>query len=128
MNIPSLKSIPELLSAYTNGQRQFNGWHFEEDESVRGLDLTGVEFRNCFLYLDFRDANLTNARFISCNMKTADFRGANLTNALIKNCLLESAMFKGAIVDNFRFEENYYWGMTTQPGDFERVFKEADEA
>jgi len=126
MNNSDFNSIEELLSAYASGQRKFDSWDFEETRSVQGLDLTGIEFRNCFLFLDFRDADLTNSTFVSCNIKTADFRGANLKNGMIKNCSVESTRFKGANVENFRFEENYYYGATTKPGDFEELFKESD--
>ncbi|MBK8547770.1 MAG: pentapeptide repeat-containing protein [Saprospiraceae bacterium] len=34
-------------------------------------------FENCFLYLDFHNSNLTNADFISCNIKEIDLLGAN---------------------------------------------------
>ncbi len=121
-------TIQEFLTAYNNGQRLFEHWDFDEENSVVGKDLSGVEFRNCFLFLDFRNANLTNSKFIQCNIKTADFREANLSNGLIKNCSVESTMFKGACVENFRFEENYYYGATTKSEDFEEIFKDADEA
>ncbi|MEP0264777.1 pentapeptide repeat-containing protein [Dokdonia sp.] len=117
------KTIQEFFLAFDNGQRQFENWNFHEDESVAGKDLTGVEFKNCFLFLDFKNTNLTNSKFISCNIKTADFREANLTNGLIKNCLVESTMFKGAKVENFRFEENYCFGATVGLNDFDKMFK-----
>lgn len=116
-----------MLEAYKGGQREFDNWDFHEDGSVQGLDLSGIEFSNCFLFLDFRNTNLTNSKFIRCNIKTADFRGANLTNALIKNCSVESTMFKGATVENFRFEENSSYSCTTSQGDFEKLFKDSDE-
>ncbi|NOQ73546.1 MAG: hypothetical protein GQ574_16185 [Crocinitomix sp.] len=121
------KTIQEFLTAYKNGQRQFENWDFDEDESVAEKDLRGVIFMNCFLFLDFRGTNLTNSKFIQCNIKTADFREADLTNALIRNCSVESIMFKDAIVENFRFEENYCYGVTTKAGDFDELFKDADE-
>ena len=127
MNKSDFKSIEELISAYDRGQRKFDNWDFEEDGSVQGLDLRGIEFWNCFLFLDFRNAILTNSKFISCNIKTADFRGANLKNGLIKNCSMESTLFKGAKVENFRFEENYCFGATTRLEDFDELFKESDE-
>lgn len=126
MNNSEDKTLEELLSAYAEGKRHFRDWDFEEDLSVRGIDLSGVRFEGCFLFLDFREVNLTNSEFISCNMKTADFRGANLTNARIKNCLVESAMFKGAKTENFIFEENYYFGFTLGMDDFEKTFKDTD--
>lgn len=128
MNQPNEdRTIEELLLAYANGQRHFHDWDFEEDVSVQDIDLSDAKFTSCFLFLDFRGANLTNVQFIGCNMKTADFRNANLTNALIKNCLVESTMFKGANVTKFQFIENYCFGATTQPGDFEEIFKDAGE-
>lgn len=127
MKISDNRSIEEFLIAYENGQRQFEHWDFEEDGSVYGLDLMGVEFKNCFMFLDFRKANLTNSSFISCNIKTADFRDANLKNVLFRNCLVESTLFKGTEAEGLRFEENYSHGYTTKPGDFERLFLNSDD-
>ena len=118
------KTIEELLNAYGNGQRQFIDWDFAEDGSVAGKNLSNVEFRNCFLFQDFRDANLSGAKFIRCNIKMTDFRGANLTQAVIKNCAVESAIFKGAITKELTFEENFCYGSVTQPSDFEKIFKD----
>lgn len=123
-----MNSIEELVNAYRKGQRTFDGWDFEPETSAQGLALNQIQFVNCILFLDFRNANLRGAKFIQCNLKTADFRGANLDDALIRNCSVESVMFKGASVRNFRFEENYCFGATTSEGDFEAVFKDADEA
>jgi hypothetical protein len=121
------KTLEEFLSAYSEGKRHFLNWDFDEELSVKGMDLTDVYFEKCFLFLDFRETKLTNSKFIGCNIKTADFRGANLNNGLIKNCAVESTMFKGAEVSNFRFEENYCYGATTKPEDFDELFKDSDE-
>jgi len=117
-------TIEDLQKAYAQGRREFENWDFEEDGSAQGLDLNGIEFRNCFLFLDFKNANLANAKFISCNLKTADFSGANLENARINNCLVESTLFEGAKLNNFQFEENYYFGVTVGQKDFEAFFKD----
>ena len=50
-----MKTIRDLQLAYSKGQRQFDNWDFEEEGSVQGLDLTGVEFGNCFMFLDFQE-------------------------------------------------------------------------
>jgi len=113
------KTIDQLLEAYKNGQRKFENWDFEEDGSIEGLNLTGIEFYGCFLFLNFQNANLSNSKFIECNIKTADFSGANLTNALIKNCAVESTTFKGSINTGFRFEENYAYGAIATQKDFD---------
>lgn len=121
------KTLQEFYEAFDKGQRQFEHWDFSEDDSVAGKDLTGVEFKNCFLFLDFKNTNLTYSKFVRCNIKTADFRGANLTNGFMKNCLVEATMFKGAKVENFQFEENYNFGAIVGPNDFDAFFKDADE-
>ncbi len=45
--------------------------------------MENKEFNGCFLFLDFKNSNLTNSKFISCNIKTADFRGANLKQTIV---------------------------------------------
>jgi|GEM_PF-2047588 len=121
------RTINEFLNAYRNGQRQFENWDFNQNQSVAEHDLSDVEFINCILPLDFRNTKLTNSKFVSCNIKTADFRGADLTNGLIKHCAIEATMFKEALTANFRFIENYCYGSTTKPGDFEEIFKNSDD-
>lgn len=112
-------TVEEFFKAYKNGQRYFSDLDFEYAEGFANNDFSDVVFEGCFLYLDFRNTNLTNAQFISCNIKEIDLRKANLTNALMKNCLVESAMFKDAIVDNFKFVENYYYGLTLGQKEFD---------
>lgn len=118
------RTIEEFLEAYAKGQRHFKGWDFAEDDSISGQNLSGVIFEGGFLFLNFREANLTDAQFIGCNMKTADFSGANLTNATIKNCLVECTIFKDAITNNLTFQENYYYGITLQQSDFSKLIED----
>lgn len=109
----------EFFEEYKNGQRHFADLDFGYDMGFANKDFPDIIFENCFLYLDFRNSNLTNAKFLSCNIKEIDLRGANLTNAFMTKCLVESAMFKGAIVTNFRFIENYYFGHILNQEDFD---------
>ena len=109
----------DFFQAYDKGQRHFCNLDFEYLEGFAGKDFSDVVFEQCFLYIDFRNSNLTNAQFVGCNLKEIDLRNANLTNALMKNCLVESAMFKGAVVANFRFIDNYYYGLTIGQTDFD---------
>jgi len=118
--------IETFLTAYAQGKRHFCDLDFEAKGSAQGLDLSGVIFENCFLFLDFRGAKLTQAQFIKCNIKTADFTGADLTHAVIKNCAVESTNFKGAKTDHLVFEENYYYGQIMNQSDFEEIFKNAN--
>ncbi len=123
------RTVEELLIAYDKGQRIFEDWDFNDDNSsVEGENLSDATFRSCFMLLNFRNAFLSGTQFISCNIKTADFRGADLSNALIKNCSVESTMFKGANTQNLRFEENYCYSATVGQSDFEETFKNSDEA
>lgn len=85
-------------------------------------DFSDAVFEGCFLYLDFSNSNLTNAQFISCNIKEIDLRKANLTNAFMTDCLVESAMFKDSIVDNFRFVGNHYYGIIVGQKEFDEKF------
>lgn len=116
----------EFFDSYKNGQRHFIALDFEYEKGFSNNDFTDIVFERCFLYLDFQNSNLTNAQFISCNIKEIDLRGANLTNAFMTKCLIESAMFKGAIVTNFRFIENYYYGHTLNQNDFDTKIINAD--
>jgi uncharacterized protein YjbI with pentapeptide repeats len=128
MSNENIKTIQDFLNAYKSGQRYFNDLELDEEKGgVGGEILHDAVFENCFMFLDFNGADLANAKFLSCNIKTADFRNANLTNAMIKNCLVESTMFKGAKVDGFIFEENYFHGNPLGQEDFEKYFKDADE-
>jgi len=109
----------EFFEAYKNGQRQFSDLDFEYLEGFSNKDFSDIVFEGCFLYLDFRNSDLTNAKFIGCNIKEIDLRQANLTNALMTNCLVESAMFNGATVTGFKFIDNYYFGLTLGQKDFD---------
>lgn len=118
----------EFFTAYNNGQRHFSGLDFEYEEGFSGQDFSDSIFEDCFLYVDFRESDLTNTQFIACNLKEADFRGANLTNAIMSKCLVESTMFKGATTTNFTFTENYYFGHTLSQKDFDERLRDADDA
>lgn len=123
------RTIEELLLAYSKGQRVFDNWDFNDnDSSVDSKVLSGATFKNCFMFLDLRNSNLSNTQFISCNIKTADFRGANMSEVVIRNCSVESTRFKGANTKNLLFEENYCYGATVGQSDFIEVFKDSDEA
>lgn len=107
-----------FFEAYKNGERHFLDLDFEYLEGFSNKDYSDIIFESCFLYLDFRNSNFTNAKFIGCNVKEIDLRQANLTNAFMTNCLVESALFKGAIVNGFKFLDNYYYGQTIGQKEF----------
>lgn len=108
----------EFFEAYKNGQRHFLDLDFEYLDGFLNKDFSDVVFENCFLNVDFRNSNLTNAKFIGCHTKEIDLRNANLTNALMTNCLVECALFKGATVEGFKFLDNYYYGLTLGQEEF----------
>jgi len=118
----------EFFEAYRNGQRHFKGTEFGEGEDLSATDLSNIFFENCFLFVDLRGCNLSNARFLSCNAKEIDLRNSNFTNAFMTNCLVESALFEGAAVEGFKFVDNYYHGLTIGQKEFENsVYKEAPQ-
>lgn len=116
----------EFFEAYKSGQRIFSDLDFEYLDGFSNKNFSDTTFENCFLYLDFRCSNLTNAKFIGCNIKEIDLRQANLTNALITNCLVESAMFKGSTVNGFKFIDNYFYGSTLNQDDFDKILLNSD--
>lgn len=109
----------EFFAALHSGQRHFTALDFEYEDGFSGKDFSGVIFENCFLYLDFRNSNLSDAQFINCNIKEIDLRGANLSGSLMTHCLVESAMFGGATTTGFRFVGNYYYGLVLNQADFD---------
>lgn len=120
------RTLEEFLWDYSKGKRHFLNWNFDEALSVKGIDLSDIHFEGCSLFLDFREANLINSKFIACNIKTVDFRDSNLTNAVFKECLVESVMFRGAITKNMIFEDNYCFGITVDQRYFEEYLKDSD--
>lgn len=115
----------EFFEAYSRGQRHFQELDFEYVEGFTRKDFSNVVLESCFLYVDFRGSNLTNAQFIECNIKEIDLRNTNLTNAVMNNCSVESAMFKGTTTMGFKFIENYCYGATVGQQAFEQDFSEA---
>jgi len=116
----------DFFEAYKNGQRLFLDLDFEYLDGFSNNDFSDIVFEGCFLYVDFRNSNLTNAKFIGCNIKEIDLRQANLTNALMTNCLVESALFKGATVNGFKFLDNYYYGLTLGQVEFDEKIIHSD--
>jgi len=117
----------EFYKAYEDGERYFTSLDFEYLDGFTNKDFSNIIFENCFLYLDFRGSDLTNAQFLNCNIKEIDLRNTNLTGALIKNCLTESAMFKDAIVRDFKFIDNYYYGLTIGQKEFDEMLRNQGE-
>lgn len=117
----------EFFEAFKKGQRHFIGLDFEYEEGFSNTDFSNVTFENCLLNVDFRNSNLSNSKFIECNIKEIDLRGADLTNSFMTKCSVECAMFKGAKVENFNFQENYYYGLTLGQVDFDTKLVHEDE-
>lgn len=107
-----------FLKAYSDGQRYFKDLDFEDIEGFSNKDFSNIIFESCFLYGDFSYSNLTNAKFISCNIKVIDLSYSNLTNAFMTECLVEGTLFTGAIIDGFTFTENYCYGATLGQKEF----------
>jgi len=118
-------SAAKILERYQNGERYFCDIDME-NESFKWATLEGVTFERCFLYSDFRGANLRNAKFINGNVKCCDFRDADLTNAYFENVSIESTAFKGAKVDGIYFNHNWAYSQEVNQKDFEESIRFTD--
>lgn len=121
-------TVAEFFAAFDAGQRHFTTLDFEYEEGFSGKDFSGAIFESCYLNVDMRNCDLSDAQFIACNIKEIDLRGAKLTCAFMTHCLVESAMFKGAHTAGFRFIENYYYGHVLNQADFDEKLVYSDEA
>jgi uncharacterized protein YjbI with pentapeptide repeats len=108
----NIKSIQHLLDAYEKDERHFMDLSFENGESFEGLNLSGSTFEKSWFSAYFTNTNLSNCKFIGCNIKTSDFRGADLTNASFTECNVESTRYKGSKTSGLTFENNYFMGNT----------------
>lgn len=110
-----------FFKAYNNGQRHFVDLDFEDVEGFSNQDFSNIIFENCLLYADFSHSNLTNAKFIGCNIKVIDLSYCNLTNAFMTECSVEGTFFKNAIIEGFTFIENYCYGVTIGQKEFDEI-------
>jgi len=68
-------------------------------KSMRGLDLSGIDFRNGLLSgADFRGTRLVGCRFSDADVVCANLRGTNLTSAVMVRTNLYNALFQGAVM------------------------------
>lgn len=72
--------------------------------------LVDITFENCCFSIDFSQTDLTNARFVNCNLKCCNFSNCDLTNTIFENCSLEGAEFKGAKIELTSLNNCYYLG------------------
>lgn len=83
----------------TSGKMQFDWWH--------GMELTGgncqkknldfIVFEECSLKdINFENAQMAGARFLSCKLEQCNFKQANLTQAEFDNCQFTDCDFAEA--------------------------------
>jgi uncharacterized protein YjbI with pentapeptide repeats len=100
-----------ILARYAAGERVFGD--LDRDDGVYDFshtDLRGAVFTGCFLFADFRQANLEGADFSHCNVKTCDFSGARLAGSTFHGSAIDSAEFDGADLTGVDFEEASAYG------------------
>jgi uncharacterized protein YjbI with pentapeptide repeats len=124
--MPTSKTMDEFIDHYQKGARIFTNLEFENGESFRGLDIHGTIFKNCWLCVDFSNANLTDCQFIESNIKTSNFSNANLTRAIIKECTIDGTVYNGSTITDLIFDSNFMHGIVLNFSDFKRIngFKE----
>lgn len=97
-------SIQQILARYAGGERDFTALDLDgQTYDFSGATLRDADFSRCFLVASFRDADLRNAMFLHCNVKTCDFGGANLTGASFEGAAIDAATFVGADLTGSRF-------------------------
>ncbi len=117
--------VEQILIEYRNGKRYFADIDIDIDsESFDDQNLQDIVFEKCFFYLSFRRANLKNAKFINCNIKTCDFREADLTNAHFENLSVEGTQFARAKVDGIFFDNNWAYGQKVTQAEFDDWIKD----
>ncbi|NOJ75910.1 pentapeptide repeat-containing protein [Empedobacter stercoris] len=102
--------IQNIIEKYKAGHRHFLNLDFDKGEKLIGELLTDTIFHNCCFSVDFSQTDLTNTKFIDCNLKCSDFSNCNLTNTIFENCSLERTEFKNAKTDGTNFANCYCYG------------------
>lgn len=102
--------IMSISEMYKAGARCFTGLQIENGEKMVDEVLVDAIFKDCYFSIDFSHSDLTNVKFIGCNLKCSDFSGCNLTNVIFEDCLLEGVEFKSALVKNASFNHCYSFG------------------
>jgi len=102
--------ITNIIENYNAGHRFFINLDFDKGEKMTGQLLADTTFKNCCFSVDFSQSDLTNTKFVDCNLKCCDFSHSNLTNTVFENCSLESAEFKNAIIENTIFNNCHCFG------------------
>jgi uncharacterized protein YjbI with pentapeptide repeats len=119
----NLLDLDAFLRAYQGGQRHFNDLELEDGPRFQGLDIRGTTFEGCWLCADFSHTDLSDCKFIDCNIKTCDFSHADLTRVEIRGCSVESTEFGGARITGFLFEDNWAYGNVFHLDDLKRMFE-----
>lgn len=102
--------IQNIIEKYNEGHRYFLNLDFDKGEKLTRQTLADTTFENCCFSIDFSQTDLTNARFVDCNLKCCDFSSCNLTNTIFENCSLEGAEFKDAKIELTSLNNCYCFG------------------
>lgn len=102
--------IQNIIEKYNEGHRYFLNLDFDKGEKLIRQTLVNTIFENCCFSIDFSQTDLTNSRFINCNLKCCNFSSCDLTNTIFENCSLEGVEFKGAKIELTSLNNCYYFG------------------
>ncbi|AFD08587.1 pentapeptide repeat-containing protein [Solitalea canadensis] len=95
--------MQNIIEKYKKGHRYFINLSFEGFSKMTGQILVASIFDNCNISVDCSHTDLTNVKFINCNLKKCDFTHCDLTNATFENCSFENVVFKNADLDGTTF-------------------------
>lgn len=87
----------ELLERYKSGIREFSGINLQYAD-ISGCVLKDIVIKDSkFFIFAFYNCDLTNAKFINCEMVYGSFYGGRLENAVFDKCSMDLMLFENTI-------------------------------
>lgn len=108
-------TIEELLDRYNSGERNFTKIALSVNETIKYVDLSGINFRGSELHCGFENVDLRGANFsktyLGCwfresNLSGSDFRKFHSRKCLFEKSNLTQANFQGFSAFQSKFRES----------------------
>jgi uncharacterized protein YjbI with pentapeptide repeats len=96
----------EHLAILARGREEWNKWRIENAHitpDLRGAILS----RESFFNVNFKNADLSKAQFLSSNLEETQFQGASMIQAIFKRATIEAANFTCADLTGANLEQVY---------------------
>lgn len=90
----------ELLERYKAGERVFEGINLQYAD-FSGISLKDLTIKDSKLFIvAFYNCDLTNAKFVNCEMVYGSFYGGRLENAVFDKCSMDLMFFENTVLKN----------------------------